>query len=172
MDSGVIFMAVVVVLFCLWWTRKLIRRMVFTATDFSVERYIWLTKTYHYSEVIDIGVTQIKTRRGTIGMEGMNNGFELRKLFVQLIQQDIIHYSQLENKLFDKQRIQIKSTLPALLISLIPWSVLLYFYRPYFFHYSALASVLIVTLSWMLFYLLSVSVVSPIIKRKLEKQKK
>ncbi len=49
MDSGVIFIAVVVVLFCLWWTRKLIRRMVFTATDFTVERYFWLTKTYHYS---------------------------------------------------------------------------------------------------------------------------
>jgi hypothetical protein len=55
---------VALALFCFWWMRHLVRRIVFTNSAFSVTRYLLPTKTIDYVEVTDISFSTIRTQKG------------------------------------------------------------------------------------------------------------
>ncbi len=52
---------------------------------------------------------------------------------MQLFQQDIIHFSQLENKLFDEQKVQNQIHLPGVTHFAYTLECILYLLSPYFF---------------------------------------
>jgi len=107
-----------------------VKRIVFNATSFSIERYLWPAKTIEYSEVIDIGTTMIRTRNGNLVIQSMRNGDELRKILTDLVEQGKINRYQIENKVIAQEVISKKALLPAGIISFLLWTIT-FFVWPY-----------------------------------------
>jgi hypothetical protein len=108
----------------------LIRRIVFSQSTFYVERYFWPSKTFEYTDVIDLGKTKIKTRRGEIYFAGMSNVPELIAQFTKLIEQGKIKQEQIANKVVVQETIFRKSIIPAFVVTFILW-ILVIFLWPY-----------------------------------------
>lgn len=100
-----------------------VKRIVFDTHSFSIEKYLWPTKTIEYTDVIDIGTTLIKTRNGNVSIQLMSNADELRTIFSELIQQGKISHYQLENKVAAQEILGQKALLPAAIISFVLWVV-------------------------------------------------
>jgi hypothetical protein len=98
----------------------LIRRIVFSESTFYIERYFWSSKKIGYTDVIDLGNTKIKTRRGEISFAGMSNAPELLAQFTRLIEQGKIEQNQIENKVVVQETIFRKSIIPALVVTCRP----------------------------------------------------
>lgn len=109
----------------------LVKRIVFDANAFSIEKYIWPTNTIAYADVIDIGLTVIKTRSGRIGIGAMVNADELHNIFGELIEQGKINRYQIENKIVVEENISRKALLPAVITSSVLWVVIMPFIWPY-----------------------------------------
>ena len=140
----------------------LIKRIVFDASSFSVEKYFWPTKTIEYAEVVDIGTTMIKTRHGNIGLQSMMNTDELRTLLRELIERGKISRYQIENKVVAQEIISKKALLPAGIISFILWAVTLFVW-PY-------EDSLFRDLSFLAFFIPIYLVVYWLLKRRVENQ--
>jgi hypothetical protein len=106
----------------------LIRRITFSQSIFCVERYFWPSKTIGYTDVIDLGKTKIKTRKGEISFAGMSNAPELLAQFTKLIEQGKIKQNQIENKVVLQETIFRKSIIPALVVTFMSWVVVIYFW--------------------------------------------
>src|SRR5919106_118561 len=63
--------------FIIQFSRLYIRRIVFTSSYFLVEKYVWPSMKIDYSDVIDMGASKVKTRRGEISFAAMSNFREL-----------------------------------------------------------------------------------------------
>ena len=100
-----------------------VKRIVFDTHSFSIEKYLWPTKTIEYTDVLDIGTTLIKTRNGNVSIQLMSNADELRTIFSELIQQGKISHYQLENKVATQEILSQKALLPAAIISFVLWGV-------------------------------------------------
>jgi hypothetical protein len=96
-----------------------VRRIVFNPHSFSIERYLWPTKTIEYTEVVDIGTTVIRTRNGSFAIQSMTNADELRTILTGLIEQGKISRYQIENKVIAQEVVSRKALLPAGIISFI-----------------------------------------------------
>ena len=100
-----------------------VKRIVFDVHSFSVEKFLGPTKTIEYTDVIDIGMSLIKTRNGNISIQLMSNADELRTIFTELIRQGKISHYQIENKVVAQETLRQKALLPAAVISSILWVV-------------------------------------------------
>ena len=89
-------------------------RIVFTPSSFIVERYIWPSKKIEYSDVVDVGISKVKTRNGNVSFAGMSNAAQLHSLFTELIEQGRIGKHQLENKISVEEMILHKTILPSI----------------------------------------------------------
>jgi hypothetical protein len=121
--------------FCFWWTHSLVSYFIFTPSSFTVVRYIMPAMNINYADVIDIGVSKIKTKFGDVSLAGIANVDEIICKFHDLIDQGKVNPNQLENKILPKERIWRKSILPSLIISLPFWVLLFYswpFYKMWF----------------------------------------
>jgi hypothetical protein len=98
-----------------------IRKIVFSAADFSIKKFLWLTKTIDYTDVVDIGVTMILTRKGNIPIQSMTNSEELRNILNKLIEQGKINKYQIENKVVSQEVVSRKALIPAGIISFFLW---------------------------------------------------
>jgi hypothetical protein len=107
-----------------------VKRMVFRANDFSIEKFILPTKIIEYSDVIDVGAMVLKTRNGDLSLRTMTNSDELSKILAGLIEQGKINRHQLENKVASRAIIIRKAIMPAGIISLVLW-VVTFFAFPY-----------------------------------------
>jgi hypothetical protein len=107
-----------------------IKRMVFRANNFSIEKFILPTKTIEYSDVTDVGAMALKTRNGDLSLRTMVNSDELSNIFAGLIEQGKINRHQLENKVDSRAMIFRKAIKPAGIISLALW-VVMFFVFPY-----------------------------------------
>jgi heme/copper-type cytochrome/quinol oxidase subunit 4 len=116
--------------FCFWWTHSLVRYFIFASSSFTVVRYIMPAITINYADVIDIGVTKIKTRVGNISLAGMSNNDVVINKFNDLINQGKINRNHLEKKIRTEETIWRKSLLPSLIISL-PFGAMLFYYWPF-----------------------------------------
>ncbi|KAF0107819.1 MAG: hypothetical protein FD146_1450 [Anaerolineaceae bacterium] len=161
---------ILLVVFTFWWLHSLIRQIVFTPSAFIVERYIWPSRAFAYTDVIDIGILKIKTRKGYIVFSSMSNRAEAIKLFKQLIEQDKIHPHQIENRIFAEETIHYKVIIPSIVISLILWGVFVFFWRYYQFRFSELGNLLIYALSFVPIFLLVYYIVYWITKERLKNQ--
>jgi hypothetical protein len=123
--------SICLIFFLGWISHFLIRRIVFSISSFCIEKYFWPSKTIEYSDVIDLGKTKIKTRRGEVRFTGMSNASELLSRFTKLIEQGKIKKSQIENKVVTQEIIFRKSIIPSLVISSLLWGVGLYFWPDY-----------------------------------------
>jgi hypothetical protein len=103
-----------------------VKRIVFDANAFSIEKYLWPTKTIEYTDVIDIGTTVLKTRSGRIAIQSMTNADELRKILTVLIEQGKISRYQIENKVVAQEIISRKALIPTVVISFVLWSITLF----------------------------------------------
>lgn len=107
-----------------------VKRIVFDAHSFSVEKYLWPTKSIEYTDVVDIGATVIKTRQGNIAIQSMMNSDELRQILTGLIEQGKISRYQIENKVIAQEVLGRQALVPAGIISFIFWAVT-FFIWPY-----------------------------------------
>jgi hypothetical protein len=122
---------VFLVSFIAWFSRLYIRRILFTASSFLVERYVWPSKEIDYSDVIDLGSSKVKTRKGEISFAAMSNIAELHSLFFELMRQGKIDINQFENKAIGEELVLQKSFWPSLVISAILSGIFLVYW---FFH--------------------------------------
>jgi hypothetical protein len=104
------------VFFVVWFSRLYIRRIVFTSSHFLVERYVWPPKKINYSDVMDMGVSKVKTRSGEISFAAMSNVAELLSLFIGLMREGKIDIGQFENKAIREEQALRKSFWPSILI--------------------------------------------------------
>jgi hypothetical protein len=136
--SAHIFGWIYLVFFLGWISHFLIRRIVFSRSTFYVEKFVWPAKTFEYTDVIDLGKTKIKTRRGEISFAGMGNAPELLSRFTELIEQGKINKRQIENKVVIQEIIFRKSIIPSIVVSSILWGVTLYFWPYYHYRFGIL----------------------------------
>jgi hypothetical protein len=126
----VLSMLILLIGFCIWWTHSLIRCVIFDSSTFIVERYILPPMIINYADVVDIGVSKIKTKLGEVSLAGMVNADEITYKFNDLIHQGKINPEQLENKMLTKEIVWRKSIFPTLIISL-PLLVMLFYLWPF-----------------------------------------
>jgi hypothetical protein len=107
------------VFFFLRFSRLYIRRIIFTPSYFLVEKYVWPSKKINYSDVIDLGISKVKTRRGEISLVAMNNIAELRSLFIDLLRQGTIDIDQFENKAIGEDLVLDNSFWPSLVVTIV-----------------------------------------------------
>jgi hypothetical protein len=107
---GIIFLVLGVIKF----SDLYLRRIVFTPSDFLVESYFRPSRRIKYSDVIDLGFSKVKTRRGDVSFAGMSNAALLHHLFSELIREGIINNKQFENKVFNEEITLEKSFWPAM----------------------------------------------------------
>ncbi len=96
-----------------------IRQIIFTHSYFIVEKYVWPSKKIAYSDVVDLGPSKVKTRRGDVSFAAMSNAAQLHSLFSELIQEGRIDKNLFENKVVVEELALKKSILPTVVISLI-----------------------------------------------------
>jgi hypothetical protein len=131
------------VFFIVLSSRLYIRRIVFASFSFLVERYVWPPKRIDYSDIIDLGIAKVKTRRGEISFAAMSNLAELHSLFSELISQGKIDTDQFENKVIGEELVLQKSFWPSAIISAVLGGIFLVYW---FYHQSqfSLLGILIV----------------------------
>lgn len=140
-------------LFILEFSRLYIRRIVFTSSYFLVEKYVWPSIKIDYSDVIDMGASKVKTRRGEVSFAAMSNFRELQSLFIELLRQGKIDINQFENKALNEEMALRKSFLPSIIISVVlGGTALLYWY----YHHTDLA----LAGGWLVFALIIFAIVS------------
>ncbi len=125
-----VFETAFLILFILYFSRNYIRRIEFKSSCFVVEKYVWPSKKIDYSDVTDLGMFKVKTRKGDVSFGSMSNAKQLHLLFSELIKQGKINKSQIENKVVIQEINFRKSIIPTIVISSILWGVVLYFW-PY-----------------------------------------
>ncbi len=101
----------------------IIKRIVFSAKAFTVEKFLLPSKTIEYTEVVDIGITVIKTKNGNLAILPMLNSVELRNILSGLIEQGKINSYQIENKLVSQEVNSRKATILSGIISIVLWVV-------------------------------------------------
>jgi hypothetical protein len=99
------------------------KRIVFKANAFTVEKFLWPTKTIEYTEVVDIGTARIKTKNGNLSLQAMMNSDELRNILTGLIKQGKISSYQIENKLVSQEKMSRKARTLAIIFSTVLWVV-------------------------------------------------
>ena len=100
------------------------KRIVFKANAFTVEKFLWPTKTIEYTDVVDIGTTIIKTKNGNLAISrSILNSNELRNILTGLIEQGKISSYQIENKLVSQEKMSRKARTLAIIISTVLWVV-------------------------------------------------
>jgi hypothetical protein len=97
----------------------LIRRIIFGETSFTVEKYFWQAKTIKYTDVVDFGMTLIKTQNGNISLWAITNSYEAYNTFTALVEEGKIGRYQIENQVHRQEVVGRKAFLPAILISLV-----------------------------------------------------
>ncbi len=107
-----------------------IRRITFMTDSFSIEKYLGPTKTIEYTDIVDIGLTIIKTRRGSIAIQSMANSDELRNLFNRLMEQRKISQYQIENKPIHQIANRRIAFIAAIVIASIPWLIIKFYVWP------------------------------------------
>jgi hypothetical protein len=83
------------------------------------------SRTIDYSDIIDIGFTLIRTKKGNIAIGYINNSEELIVKLNNLIIEGKINKDQIENKLVIEELSVLKAFLPASILSLILWFVII-----------------------------------------------
>jgi hypothetical protein len=164
-DLQGIFLLVLLGYFLAFFSRDYIRRIVFTSSSFSVEKYVWVSKKIEYSDIVDVGISMIKTRRGNIVLAGMSNVAELLYLIKELIEQKKINEKQIENKVVVEESILSKSYLPSIVISALLWVSLMYFWPVYRSRFGGIGA----TLSFTLIFASVLLIMQWIIRRSLKK---
>jgi hypothetical protein len=127
MDLQTILAFSFLVFFIINFSHLYIRRIVFTDSYFIVEKYVWPSKKIAYSDVIDLGVSKVKTRRGDI-IFVMDNAAQLYSLFSELIQQGKIDRNLFENNVNAEELGLKKAIRPAMIISAILNGIFLFYW--------------------------------------------
>ena len=126
------------VLFCFWWMRDLVRRIVFNSSSFSVERFLLPTKIIDYTEISDIGFSKVQTQKGEISFSGISNTQELLLIFVDLIKQGKVEKEQLEMKIVVEDEIWNKSIVLTAFFSFPFCALVFYVWTFYDYWFSAI----------------------------------
>jgi len=122
---------VFLIFFMLYFSRNYIRRIVFKSSCFIVEKYVWPSIKIDYSDVIDLGMFKVTTRKGDVSFAGMSNARQLHVLLLELVKQGKIHKMQIENKVVTKEINFRKFIIPTIVVFYIVWRILIFLYfRP------------------------------------------
>ena len=103
----------------------LISEIRFDDDSLNVVYLFFRKKEFLYSEIVDFGSTIIVTRSGKINLYGLNNSDELFRILNNLINRGRIKKDQIKYEISFWERISGRAYLPALLISVITWPIIL-----------------------------------------------
>jgi hypothetical protein len=148
--------------FCFWWMHNLVRHIVFTASALHITWYFLPPKTINYIDIIDVGFSKIRTKRGYIKLAGMSNAMELLNQVSDLIKQGVLDQNQIEMKLMLEEAIDQKSTLPALIISFPLWGMLFYFWPYHHYWFSPIGT----AVSCGIIFFIVISIVRQVVKMR------
>jgi hypothetical protein len=129
-SPATISMATIFGLFVAIMPYALIKRIVFGAHAYSIEKYFWPAKTIEYADVLDVDRAMIKTRRGDLAFRSMANSDELHDILTGLIEQGKISRHQLEDKVVAQETIGQKALLPSGVLSFVLWAITLLIWPP------------------------------------------
>jgi hypothetical protein len=116
--------------FIIFFSRLYIRRIVFTPSYFLVEKYVWSPKKIGYSEVIDMGIWTIKTKKGDINLAAMTNVAQLHSMFIELMKEHKVDVDQSENQALREELVLDQSFWPTIIISAV--LIILFFIYDYY----------------------------------------
>lgn len=153
--------------FCFWWMHDLVRNISFTSSALRITWYFLPSKTINYAEVIDVGFSKIKTKRGSIKLAGMSNAIELLNQVSDLIKQGSIDQNRIEKRLVVEEAIDQKSTLPSLIISFPLWGLLFYFWPYHHYWFSSIG----IGVSCGIIFFIVISAVKQVVKMRLQNDK-
>lgn len=128
MDLQTILVFSFLIFFIINFSHLYIRRVVFTDSYFIVEKYVWPSRKIAYSDVIDLGFSKVKTRRGDVSFAAMDNAAQLYSLFSELIQQGKIDRNLFENNVNAEELGLKKAILPSMIISAILNGIFLFYW--------------------------------------------
>jgi hypothetical protein len=102
-----------------------ISRIIFSENSFTLEKLGWPSKTIDYADVVDIGATMLKTRKGNVSFQAMTNSDELREILDGLVKKGMINRYQIEGKALAAEVMSRKAIVPAAIIAFILWGIAL-----------------------------------------------
>lgn len=120
----------VLIAFITFFSRLYIRRIIFTPSFFLVEKYVWPSTKIGYSDVIDMGIWTIKTKRGNISLAAMTNVAQLHPIFIELMKEHKVDVEQSENQALLEELVLNQSFWPTMIISAV--LVILFFIYDYY----------------------------------------
>jgi hypothetical protein len=106
-----------------------IRRIRF-GPDICVDRYLLPPRRFDYTDIEEIGLMTIKTRRGKISPYGVDNSDELGAIFEDLVKTGRMSESQIGEELALKEALGATTMIYAIFIALPLHLVLLFVNRP------------------------------------------
>ena len=106
----------------------LIRQISFESNSFTIEKFAQPPQTINFSDVIDIGVTVIKTKQGNIVIRIMENAEELTSFLKKFISESKTDSYQIENKLVEQKELRREAIQPSAIISGVLWIAYLFFF--------------------------------------------
>jgi hypothetical protein len=145
-DLSTILGSLLLLFFTTNFSQLYIRRIIFTHSYFIVEKYVWPSRKIAYFDVIDLGFSKVKTRRGDISFASMSNAAQLHSLFSELIQQGRIDGNLFENKVIVEELALKKAILPTMAISIVLNGVFLFYWYYNQLRFSTLSFWLVIIL--------------------------
>ena len=76
----------------------------FDGSGFRTDRYVFPSRRFAYSDVIDIGALSVRTRRGRIRLVNTSNGEEVKAAFDRLVAFGMVPEFQLEGRVESEER--------------------------------------------------------------------
>lgn len=98
-----------------------IRSIIFEAQSFTIKKFLFLSKTYDYSEVLDFSERGIRTAKGGISLLLIKNTEDLFALLTRLRDDGKINNPNFEHRMVTVEKTARKALIPSIIITVILW---------------------------------------------------
>jgi hypothetical protein len=98
-----------------------IRSIIFEAQSFWIKKFLFLSKTYEYSEVLDFSERGIRTTKGGISLLSIKNTEDLFALLTRLRDDGKINNPNFEHRIVTVEKTARKALIPSIIITVILW---------------------------------------------------
>jgi hypothetical protein len=101
-----------------------IRSITFESQSFTVSKFLFLSKTYEYTEIVDFSKRMIKTERGTIALTWVKNNDEFYDKMTHLLNEGRINNQKIEHRLVPVENMARKAFFPSIVVTIILWLII------------------------------------------------
>lgn len=101
-----------------------IRSITFEAQSFTVNKFLFLSRTYEYTEIVDFSKRMIKTERGTVALTWIKNNDEFYDKMTHVLNDGRIDNQKIEHRLEAVENIARKAFIPSIVITIPLWLII------------------------------------------------